>query len=435
MLRKYLKKNFGQFTWSPDPWNFIALWKSEVIARGHVSGERRYSTDTDHREYNYQKCYWIKGKGLIHARPGEVSGVDYFKQEQGACGEKLCLKCAKKAGGKRYRKWHNKYQALFEALEDQGRPLPGFVQIDFTLPESQQAVPFDDPKVEKKLLDGIQQLIRDMYGRSRRAGKSRNKSNVPMHMVVHAAGDKDLFKNRWHCHSISIPSEIIDGQLYNLAPATDYTGNGHNPVDWKFDLARLRAAWRAVIEKALGSCPVAEPVLYVQHNPYNFKSYKWRGCTDWRADFWAKMNHAFRYDMRDFARDIEAKTVSSSMDGRLVALKAQRGDECYWYIKPIGALIERYQWIREKQKISTRGWVKYMKTHQAALDWIYTEGDLLEREGCMPPVPAEVWREIRKEYDDKLSAWRMKVYEQWRFTCPITGNEVEQRELEPYFYR
>ena len=413
-LNSTLTRYFPDISWSDKPWSFISAYQGLAEKVFNIDS----SEYSPYRRYEFETCYSKKGaKGRIHT---EVGNQDKRYRERFHCGEPGCLLCGKLSRQRLALEWVEHYKQII--AKNPG--FPGFLTMDFTLPEKYEGVPLYDEEVEKSILNGIQGIVRRVFG-------LKSRSNIEMNFCVHPVGDSDLFRDRWHVHVIIMPAEIRKDKktgeksfdwVYPVQVA-----HNHTQKDWKLDFVWLKDEYNKVLSDSLRVDSPEAIHPQVEFISYDKNARKWKGKLKGRKFedvFWAKVTHRIKYDMRSFAKDLENAVVRTDKENNQFIVKVKgpkKDDVVYWLLVDGLTLVQRYKWIKKHNKIRARGWGQCKKRYIDVLGLV--ENDPGEEPDCIvSDANIEVIR--RKAFDLKTGKVVWEREEIYHFKCPISNEEM-----------
>ncbi len=419
--------------WSNEYWNFIKLYQSGSIDKKLVKNTK----SNIFKILDFTSCHWKYSKGFVRPMANDLTKV-YFQKKY--CHEKYCPECEQK---KRLRVSMERIDTLKAVVEGQKENFPGFLFLDFTLAEKIEALPLNDRKMEKKVVDAIHSIVREMFGRWKR-------SNIGVYFDIHPIGSSDLFRDRWHCHVLVIPAEITTqeqerifkvehGQFFWLLPSKVSREKGHLKNNWKIDLEWLQNIWTDKLQKIFKN-DISSNQAEVTFIPYDEKSGYWyhtlkkerqkpvsRGFKD---IFWSKMAHKIKYNSRSFSKDFMDSVLRSSMMDRELILKGEKGDFGHWQKVSISDYIDRLTIVRGRNRLLVRGFLRYLDDYEKKgfIILLRAEADEGERPDVLPWVPAKISYHKKKVKDQTNNKWVWENVRQWSWECPVTK---ERREYIP----
>ncbi len=417
ILDSALAEWFSGVKWSTSIWPFLAMYKEQALEILKIQ-DTEYNP---YRVYQFRSCYWKDTNGFIHTN---VENPEDRYRQRFRCGESACLDCRDSDRKILALEWVERWKQIVE----QQPGCPGAIEMGFTLPEEFEALPLESPDLEKKYLDGIHSIIREVFGVSSR-------SNLLCHLSVHPVGDRDLFRDRFHVHADILPCEIVKDKRTKektfrwLEPV--HVTSKHNSVDWQIDLDWLRKRYNQLLEELFGVTDSHAIQPQVSWVPYSEKSWRYKKCRD-RKDqvFWGIVAHKLKYAMRGFGRDIENAVLRSDQGVGLCVLKSKRGEQIHWTITPVGGVVQRFKWIRDHNKVRTRGFGQCLQKYEDVLHLEASEDEMPET--IKTDAKVEIIRQKTWDRESKKVKWiRDEIY---KWTCPITGNYLEKnkKELKPW---
>jgi len=385
--------------WSNVLWDHKATFKKAVLDGMANTNHNPY------RRYNYRRCDWSHSVGFVHQSKENKT----VYRERMSCGEKLCLRCDFNKRKRQAVKAVSEMKALFK-----GTPgAPGVMFITFTLPEAIEALPLQNPEIEKQLKNDIGKIIKELYG-------VKTRSNIGMRLAVHAIGSKDVMRDRWHCHAEIVPGEVIkkdgDFKFHWLKPAK--RKDAGNP--WKIDLKWLRDAWKSKLLALGGGDEVANP--QVEFLKYSAKK-------EDQKKYWRKLTHKMSYNLRSFARDFENVFLRSDYESSRMILRGSRRSVGYWYDLTSYEVVDRFAYIRSKTLFRKRGFLSCMKKYEGAVKLEYPEDDPFDV--CYAPVAADILSIYEREYNKELKKWLVVRKDIWHWICPVSGENkiMDSKEM------
>ncbi len=401
VLESCLNENFPGVDWSADPWHFIEVFKDSAR---EVFKIRNSFFDT-YRVFNFRRCYRKKTVGEVLTSV-QAPHTRYRRRKR--CQEPGCLDCWDTA---RLRLAGEKVRVLKKVLEANPGG-PGILEIGPTLPESVEHLPLQDKGIEKRLLDGLHEIVRDLFGVTAR-------SNILAYVSVHPVGDRDLFRDRWHPHLHVLPGHVAKDRKTGerrfewLYPR--FTAPGHKESDWKIDLVWLRERWNGVLRSVFGN--VVGTAIYPE---IGFVS---------NSDD-ALIYRKIKYAVRGWGKDFEQAALRTAGGGRdFFIMKAERETDkrIHWTVCPAEACAERWKWVKKHNRVITWGFGQALKKYMDVFG-------LVDAPRSEPPkvvrTNAEVEIICEKTYDPqkKRVVWiRDEIY---TWTCPITGERLRASKCE-----
>lgn len=384
-------------------WDKIAIYNKMCLKSHYVENT---SFDT-FKEYNFSRCNNVTSKGTVYVKKSDPYEILPVKM---SCGEKVCLECNNK---KRKYLGYEHARDWIQIINAHEQDFRGSLHIVATLPESIEGLPLQDVEIEKKLVKGLQNIVRKIFGR-------KSRSNIAINCAVHPVGDNDLFRDRWHIHFDILPFEIVGDQFFWLQPDTSKTTKDHHFKSWKIDLGWLRDCWTKVIRDTTGyKGAVANPQIdFIPFNPSK------------KDKFFKKIVHRLKYDLRSFANDLTSRIRRVSEDGETFILSAKRGiyngfgDRVYydfWLDVPFHTLIQRFLWIRSHNKVRARGAFQNKKRYRDILGLIPEEAvDLDDYNSCSADVA--IHREMVFNPDTNKIEFEHDYY--FEYQCPVLGKRA-----------
>lgn len=421
VLESCLNENFPGVDWSADPWHFIEVFKDSAREVFKI----RNSSFDPYRVFNFRRCYRKKTVGEVLTSV-QAPHTRYRRRKR--CQEPGCLDCWDTA---RLRLAGEKVKILKKVMEANPGG-PGILEIGPTLPENVEHLPLQDKAIEKKLLDGLHEIVRDLFGVTAR-------SNILAYVSVHPVGDRDVFRDRWHPHIQVLPGHVTKDlgtgkrRFEWLEPR--FTAPGHKKSDWRIDLVWLRERWNRVLSSVFGDgvgtaiCPEISFVSNSDDAPIYRRKPKEKGRI-----FWGRVANKIKYSMRGWGKDFEEAALRTAGGGRdFFILKAERETDkrLHWTVCPADACVERWKWVKKHNRIITWGFGQALKKYGDVL------GLVDEPESAPPEVVSvladvELIREKRFDRDSGRVKWiRDEIY---TWVCPFTGQKfrMSKRDLVPW---
>ena len=461
-LNSALVSEYPGIAWIPKTWLFAGVYKQDAVEVYMIPEltSRGPGRDPRRRRQNFFNCYKQKSRGKIYpARNGEL----YYSRKH--CGEPACLLCNQ---WMRARLAQEHILLRKQTIESHPEGFRGFLSLGFTLPKSVEALPFKDGKIEQKLLDLEQQIVREIFGvmtadekRKIRArikhlkrhpdqnrdrieklkGKLRGalsqRANIAMTTTVHPIGSRDIFRDRWHSHVDVIPAIIENREFRWIEPVLIATDKGHKPERWRLDLRLLREKWASGVSEIFGRpLQVNQPEVSFIPSPANTSYWANRLKPDQSPldGFWSKVGHQLNYNLRSFSEDFENAVLRTDVEGKRFAVKARDANWEWWAVVDVRYFVERFKWVREHNRISTRGWAQCANKYSDVL------GLAKEDIGPVPevddPIPAEVTLIRQKDFDSKRKDVVWKRDEIYRFRCPFSGQDksLSVKDMKPWVW-
>lgn len=269
------------------------------------------------RAVNFMACRARTSNGALVHYANEKRVVSY------TCGETACPSCYD-----RERKKTSRILYSFISAVAKSQGVKRFWRPVFTLPpEVEDRIPHGSPE-RKALLLGLKVLLRKTFG-------LKTRDLLAMYANIHAVGDNDLLKTRFHIHTGILPIAIRThrkrGEKWQEVIKCDPEG--------LLDRDAIEDAWRELLENVFNTS-VSTVVVHLQYVDLTAK----------RAD--GKLNHAIKYDLRGFGKEFEKAPLRFAPATGQVVISAENGG---YHVVTVQQLAERWQWLRKQRDMRTWG--------------------------------------------------------------------------------
>jgi hypothetical protein len=270
------------------------------------------------RAINFMTCRARASNGaLLHFADGEKRIAPY------TCGETACPLC-----NDREREKTSRDLTGFASAVAKAQGIKRFWRPVFTLPdEVADQIPHGSPE-RKALLLGLKVLLRKVFG-------LKTRDLLAMYANIHAVGDNDLLKTRFHIHTgilpIAIRTHRKSGEKWQEVVQCD--------PDGLLDRKAIENAWRELLESVF-NMPFKTVVVHLQYVDLTAK----------RAA--GKLTHAIKYDLRGFGKEFEKAPLRFAPATSQVVLSAENGG---YHVITVQQLAERWQWLRKQRDMRTWG--------------------------------------------------------------------------------
>jgi len=477
LLKSGLKSHFPGINWDPGYHSWNRLYQKSLVnllripeTISRCDGEAPRTPRS-----NFYNCHTEKTRGKIY--PGD-DGTFYHSRIH--CGQPGCIACDQSSRGRLAREWLSIEKAVVKNYPEGFR---GFLSLVFTLPKCVEGLPLKDKKLQQKILDGIHQLVKEIFGAetprdiaalryrvqeircqiekikgqlrtlkkfpgyfpgslrrlkrktlcrlkskdlrcSKKAlsvGLASQRQNIAMKIAVHPIGTQDILRDRCHYQVSVIPAVIERRKFRWIYPVRVI--KEHTPENWLLDLPWLRERVSALFSEIFGQpLKVNQPQVSFLPSPTNIPYWQRHLRRDEKAVdvFWRRAGHQSKYDLRAFSRDLENVVLRTDSKNERFLIKAREAGYEWWDIVPASFLVNRYLWIRKQNRISTRGWAQCLEHKYADIVPI-PEADPGPPPEVGDPIPAEVAMIREKKFTGKKVVWvRDEVF---RFLDPVAEKE------------
>lgn len=279
------------------------------------------------REFNFKSCGSSKSWGW-EVRYNNDSRFVIF-----SCGETDCCVCYDRDKRRTARRYLNK---IIAAAKAQG--IDRFWTFVFTLPEELEASIPKGSIMRKALLHEIKKFERKLFG-------FKTEDGLFAYANVHAVGDSNLMRDRFHVHSGVLPIAIrrVKKQPQLIKSA----------IRGIIDVKAARALLADHLEKVF---PEINRQL-IQFNAKYISLTSKKGVK--------QLAHRLNYDLRGFGKDIEQAPILFDPTNNLVLLD---GGKDRYGIFTIQQVAERWQWIRKQRDLRSWGLLNQWNKYSELLD-------------------------------------------------------------------
>lgn len=320
-LRAELRRRYPGIRWQSlgadqgGYWTWHAAWRRAVAELVGMDDEDAYRP---YRRANHLRCGARRGNGsLITYATGERRVAAMH------CSERFCPSCSDREAGRIAHDALSYIQAVATA-----QAVPRFWGLVLTLPRELEGRMARGSDERRAVLHGVQALVRRLFD-------YRSRDTLCMYAAVHAVGDSDPMRNRYHIHVGALP----------VAVRRDRDGGRRvivQDVPGKLDVDRLRADWSALLAQVYGSGdwsarPVVVHAQYVRTAP---------GSANW-----AQLAHRVRYDLRGFGEDYERAPILHAPEAGLVVLEGGRDG-----YRVVSVVDLARQWMHVRGQRDIRSW-------------------------------------------------------------------------------
>lgn len=303
-------------------WKFRFAFRRQIqIVEGIENDDFR-----PEREKNFFSC------GAWKSRGRKIKYVDgELRLSCRSCSDRGCPKCFDRDKERTATKYFKK---IVGASEAQG--IKRFWGIVITLPVPQEASVPAGSELRKIALDVIKKFLRRLFGLKTRDG-------LFSYCNVHAVGDNNLFRDRFHFHCGVLPIATRKNKSGEIELVKcDFK-------TFKADLDRARELLADHLESVFPNFDRSLTQLHM--DPFVLRKDKKSR---------AKLNHRLRYDLRGFGKDIERAPILFDPIQELVVVK--QGKDGYG-VFTLSQLAKRWKWIRDQRDFRYWGilhqWSKY----------------------------------------------------------------------------
>lgn len=270
------------------------------------------------RAVNFMACRARAANGaLVHYVDGKKRIATY------TCGETACPSCYDRERKKTSRILYSFISAVAKA---QG--VKRFWRPVFTLPDEVAGrIPYGSQE-RKALLLGLKVLLRKVFD-------LKTRDLLAMYANIHAVGDNDLLKTRFHIHTgilpIAIRTHRQHGEKWQEVVKCDPEG--------LLNRKAIEDAWRELLESVFNTT-FGAVVVHLQYVDLTAR----------RAA--GKLKHAIKYDLRGFGKEFEKAPLRFAPATGQVVLSAENGG---YHVVTVQQLAERWQWLRKQRDMRTWG--------------------------------------------------------------------------------
>ncbi len=244
----------------------------------------------------------------------------------------------------------------------------GFYQQVFTLPESVQSIPVKGSKQRKKLLEAIRKLQKRVCGLRLRDG-------LAAYCSVHAVGDEDLLKDRFHFHAGFIP--IASVKLKTGETVVQHCDPDWIPHEW------IKAEWLKILQQVFPDHDLDVAVVHLAKERFD------------DPHIAGILGHHLKYDGRGFGKDFLKAPLAFDPTTSRVVIEAEQGG---FHITTMEQLALRWKWVREQRDFRTWGILSQRKKYAPVIgvEHVVEPEPEIETEGRVT-----VLREFGKVWDKK----------------------------------
>lgn len=305
-------------------WQWLSALKREIIELEGIED----TPFAPYKELDFMSCGAWKSMGR-HLK--YIDGSE--KLSPYSCSNPLCTKCSDRERKRTARKLVKKILAAAKAQR-----VKRFWAIVITFPQEFEHLPVKGSDLLQSLFDAIQKYLRKLFGLKTRDG-------LFAYCNVHAVGDENLFRDRFHFHCGVLPLATRKEKGETRLIHCDFE-------TFKADLNRAKSLLADHLEKVLPGYD--RELTQINFTPIVLKDQK-KNLN--------KLMHRLRYDLRGFGKDIEQAPIFFDPDRELVVVK--QGNDGYG-VFTFRQMAERWKWIREQRcRLRTWGllhqWNKYLE--------------------------------------------------------------------------
>lgn len=319
-LREFGLKGADWQTLAPDNyWLWRSFFRQTAMKLEGIENNHHDSF----AEFNFLTCGGAKSFGWEIQYKENGSRLSSF-----SCGKTSCPGCNDKDKERTARRFFNK---LLAAATAQG--IKRFWAFVFTFPEAIEAQFPKGSKERKALLCELKKFERKLFG-------LKTEDGLFAYANIHAVGDTNLMRDRFHVHSGVLPIAI---RRVNKKPQVIKCD-----IQGKIDVDAARELLADHLEQVF---PEIDRSL-VQFNARYFRLESKRSV--------AQLAHRLKYDLRGFGKDVENAPIFFDVNHGLVVLDGGKDDYGIYTVRQVAL---RWKWIRSQRDLRTWGllnqWNKY----------------------------------------------------------------------------
>lgn len=343
-LRAELRERFPDASWRSLSEGGFWRWASQLREAVGEAGGIENSDFNPYREHNFAACLSHKNQAatLITYQDGEQRVATLH------CGERLCPECSDRHADR-------VAQEIFEFVQSvaTAQKIGRFWRIVITLPRFVEARIPRGSEERKRLMEGLKRWLRKTF-------RLKTRDGLTAYANVHAVGDSDLFRTRYHIHLGVLPVAVRRAQRSGGTPEVIHCDRDFS----KADLAEMRVSLHALFEEVFpGQTTPDEMNLRLAYTRLDEDS---RG----RPAQWGRLRHGMRYDLRGFGKDLLKVPIFHDSVGRAVVVPS--GDS--YRVCSIAEVAERWRFIRGERDLRTWG-VLDQRARYAELFGVQIESD------------------------------------------------------------
>jgi len=354
-LRELRLQGVKWLTLSPEN---IWLWRRAFRQAVRKNEEVENSAHNSFREFNFSSCGAAKSWGW------EVSYADGDRRLSAfSCGETACPGCYDRDKARTARRYLDRISAAASAQK-----MDRFWSFVITLPEQYEA---DVPKGSEKrrrLLHEIKKFERKLFG-------FKTEDGLFAFASVHAVGDSNLMRDRFHVHSGVLPIAV---RRINKQPQII-----KSQIQGKIDVKAAREELAKHLRRVF-------PSIDKESIQFNAKFYSLKTEKDIR-----KLAHRLKYDLRGFGKDIEKSPIFFDPQSGLAVLNGGKDD---YGVYTISQVAWRWRWIRNQRDLRSWGLLNQWNKYAELLGVEFVEDPEPE---VTDETPVTVIRSYGREWDKK----------------------------------
>ena len=212
-----------------------------------------------------------------------------------------------------------------------------FHQQVFTMPPPVEHLAVKGSKVRQQLKDGIRKI-------QRKACRLRVHDGLAAYCSVHAVGDRDLLKDRFHFHAGFFPFASVKQKSGEFL--VKLCDPGRIPHQW------IKDEWLKLLRKVFPEFDLDVAVVHLNVELFDHPNITWI------------LDHHLKYDGRGFGKDFEKAPLAFDPVSKRVVIQSEKGG---YSITTMEELALRWKWVRSQRDYATWGILSQRKKYAPIL--------------------------------------------------------------------